>query len=194
MDYIDGLDTERLVKNDGALGVVRVAKLGGQLLLGLDHAHNLGMVHRDIKPSNILITEGNNREVCLLSDFGLARAFQNSPLFGVKMKADLERSVRFMAPEQFMNFKETPLAADLFSMAASFYYLLCTKYIHDYESLSFDQSVNTLKRDDALPLVRRRFDVPPEMANLIHLALNRFPHKRVASAALFRKELYKFIK
>ena len=179
-------------RNDGRGG--RVAKLASQLLLGLDHAHGLGLVHRDIKPSNILITEGNSREVCLLSNFGLARAFQNSPLFGVKMKADLERSVRFMAPEQFMNFKETPRSADIYSIAATLYYLLTTKYVHDYESLSFDQSVNALKRDEAIPLVRRRFDVPPEMATLIHQALSRFPQKRIACAATFRKEIYKFIR
>lgn len=193
-DYIEGIDAERLLKNDGAMGVVRVAKLGGQLLLGLDYAHGLGHVHRDIKPSNILITEGNNREVCLLSDFGLARTFQNSPLFGVKMKRDLECSVRFMAPEQFMNFKEMPMAVDIYSMGATLYNLLTTKFIHDFESLSFDQSVNKLKRDDAVPLIRRRFDIPAEMAILLHQALSRFPQKRVATAAVFRKELYKFIK
>jgi serine/threonine-protein kinase len=193
-DFVDGIDAQRLVRNDGALGVARVAKLGGQVLMALDYAHGLGFVHRDIKPSNLLVTEGNNRELCLLSDFGLARTFQNSPLFGVKMKSDLEQSVRFMAPEQFLNFKEAPLSVDIYSLGATLYYLLTGKYIHDFESLSFDQSVNKIKRDDAIPLVRRRYDVPPEMANLIHASINRFAQKRVATAAAFRKELYKFVK
>jgi eukaryotic-like serine/threonine-protein kinase len=193
-EYVKGLNCEDCLHADGPFGVVRLAKLGSQILQGLDYAHGLGHVHRDIKPSNIVITAENNREIAKLVDYGLARNFQNSPLYGVKRKSDLERSVRFMAPEQFQNFKEMPISVDIYSVAATFYYLLTGKYTHDFESLSFDQAVSKIKRDDAYNLSRRRMDVPGELANLIHLALNRFPQKRIATAAAFRKELYKFIK
>ncbi|CAK60742.1 unnamed protein product (macronuclear) [Paramecium tetraurelia] len=40
-----------------------------QLLVALDHMHNLGVLHRDIKPENIMF---RNSEELVLTDFGLA--------------------------------------------------------------------------------------------------------------------------
>ncbi|CAN1317448.1 Probable serine/threonine-protein kinase At1g54610 [Linum perenne] len=46
-----------------------------QLLLGLDHCHNRGVIHRDIKGSNLLI--GNNG-ILKIADFGLASIYDPS--------------------------------------------------------------------------------------------------------------------
>mmetsp|Transcript_100223 Transcript_100223/g.216184 ORF Transcript_100223/g.216184 Transcript_100223/m.216184 type:complete len:112 (+) Transcript_100223:517-852(+) len=46
-----------------------------QIVEGLNHIHNIGVVHRDLKPSNILI--GLNDEI-KIADFGLAQFSKNS--------------------------------------------------------------------------------------------------------------------
>ncbi len=54
MEYIEGTDLARLVKEKGPLTVAQACDYIRQAALGLQHAHEKGMVHRDIKPSNLL--------------------------------------------------------------------------------------------------------------------------------------------
>jgi eukaryotic-like serine/threonine-protein kinase len=54
MEYIEGTDLARLVKEQGPLAVAQACDYVHQAALGLAHAHEKGMVHRDIKPSNLL--------------------------------------------------------------------------------------------------------------------------------------------
>src|SRR5947208_9120142 len=71
MELIDGLDLTRLVREKGPLPVPDACDLIRQAALGLQHAHEMGLVHRDIKPSNMLVTRVG-RQVKLV-DLGLAR-------------------------------------------------------------------------------------------------------------------------
>lgn len=45
-----------------------------QLLCGLEHCHNHGVLHRDIKGANLLINNNGNLKI---ADFGLATFFQS---------------------------------------------------------------------------------------------------------------------
>ncbi len=54
-EQLDASPLERIVTQEGALGVEEVANLGGQLLLALDAAHRRGVIHGDVRPSNVLV-------------------------------------------------------------------------------------------------------------------------------------------
>lgn len=56
MEYVEGTDLSQMVKEEGPLPVSRACEFIRQAALGLQHAHECGMVHRDIKPSNLLVT------------------------------------------------------------------------------------------------------------------------------------------
>lgn len=50
-------------------------KLISDMISGLIHVHNTGIIHRDIKPENILIGMDNRAKI---ADFGLARTYKTS--------------------------------------------------------------------------------------------------------------------
>ena len=56
MEFVEGLDLARLVRDRGPLPVAEACGYARQVALGLQHAHERGMVHRDIKPQNLLRT------------------------------------------------------------------------------------------------------------------------------------------
>ena len=74
MEYIDGLDLNRLQKAVGQLSIANACELIRQTAIGLQYAHERGMVHRDIKPSNIMLASIGRVKIL---DLGLALLADN---------------------------------------------------------------------------------------------------------------------
>jgi serine/threonine protein kinase len=61
MEFVDGTDLAQLLKQtDGPLPVSLACGCARQTALGLQHAHERGLVHRDIKLSNLLLTKAGD--------------------------------------------------------------------------------------------------------------------------------------
>src|SRR5262245_31297668 len=56
MEFVEGIDLERLVQQNGPLTVPMACDYIRQAADGLHHAFERGMLHRDVKPSNLLVT------------------------------------------------------------------------------------------------------------------------------------------
>src|SRR5262245_33573160 len=55
MEYVDGIDLRKLIKQKGPLPILEACDYIRQTAQGLQHAHERGLVHRDIKPPNLLV-------------------------------------------------------------------------------------------------------------------------------------------
>src|SRR5262249_52298993 len=117
MEYVDGIDLTRMVKESGPLPVAHACEYIRQTALGLQHAHERGLIHRDIKPSNLLVTKVNGSPplgLVKILDMGLAR-LQNSG----EEASQLTRlgvvlgTPDFLAPEQAKNSSTVDIRADL---------------------------------------------------------------------------------
>src|SRR5262245_37394072 len=74
MEFAEGSDLGRLLKERGPLPVGQACEYVRQTALGLQHAFERGLVHRDIKPSNLLLTGGAaNGPTIKILDMGLSR-------------------------------------------------------------------------------------------------------------------------
>ena len=92
-----------------------VAALAADVLAGLGHAHEAGILHRDIKPGNILITESG---VAKLADFGIAKATEET--VDLTDSGAILGTVSYASPEQLSGGPLGP-ASDLYSLACVLY-------------------------------------------------------------------------
>ena len=80
MEYLEGMDLQRLVEKFGPLPPERTAFILGQVCGSLAEAHSRGIIHRDLKPSNIFLTElGGLYDFVKVLDFGLAKQMHPAP-------------------------------------------------------------------------------------------------------------------
>src|SRR5262245_59950932 len=70
MEYVEGRSLADLLHRKGPLPVAHACHFVRQAALGLQHAHEKGMVQRDLKPSNLMLTP---KGVVKVLDFGLAK-------------------------------------------------------------------------------------------------------------------------
>jgi serine/threonine-protein kinase len=188
MDYVAGTDAHALVRKEGPLAIGRAVRLTCQLLEALEYAHDRGFVHRDIKPANVLIAAANGGETAKLADFGLARVYQSSQWSGLTLSGEVGGTPSFMAPEQVLNFRDSPPSVDQYAAAATLYYLLTGNFVYDVPKemhLLYAMILN----DDPVAIRRRRAEVPAELEKVIHRALAREPGKRYRSVEGLRMSL-----
>jgi serine/threonine protein kinase len=191
MDYAPGTDAARLVRKSGPLSIPQAVRIARQALEGLDYAHARGFVHRDIKPHNILLTKVEGQVRVKVADFGLARIYQSSPMSGLTMMGEAGGSTHYMPPEQILDFRQAKPAADLYSLAATLYYLLTGKKIHDYPEGN-RQALMMILHEDPVPVRSRRGEIPEPLAEVIHRALAHYPDGRFPDAAAFGRSMGAF--
>ncbi len=175
-EYVPGMDLRRLVKSHGSLPIQQAAKIIMQAALGLNYAHEKGLVHRDVKPGNILVTPAGDAKVSDVGLAGFAKDLINDPRAG-----KIVGTTDYISPEQIRTPLEIQSASDIYSLGCTLYYAVCGKV-----PFPGGDATSKLRRHlEEDPWHPRRFaiDIPEDFADIIADMMEKNPLKRIANAA-----------
>ena len=161
MEYVAGGTLKQHTTFDRLLPLDRVVDILFKVCNALDYAHKMGVLHRDIKPSNILLCADGSIKV---SDFGSA-FLTNSDLTQI----DTVGTLPFMAPEHFRQSRPT-MQSDVYAVGVMAYQLLTG--ILPFTAKTSEELIYQKLEGEALPLEKRRQDIPQLLRFAVHRAMH----------------------
>ncbi len=154
LEYVEGANLFRLVKEQGPLPVARACNYVRQAATGLAYLHSRGIIHRDVKPANLILA--NDGTVKLL-DMGLVRFASSEDLSSVETDQELTQAgivigtVAYMSPEQALDTRSADQRSDIYSLGCTLFFLLTGRSLYHEET-----GMKTLlaHREQAVPSIR----------------------------------------
>ena len=196
-----GSVTDLMNNNRGKLDLYTATYIILQVLDGLIYASSVpllskiadgstkevkGIVHRDIKPGNILLSDTSYRPVVKIADFGLAKAFETAGKTIDTKRGQFGGSLRFMSRQQLENYRYAKPIVDVWSTAASYYYMITKNTPRDFREMS---DIATVQLCDPVPIQKRDPNIPKKLANVIDAALSEQPKTGIKKAFEFKKAI-----
>jgi hypothetical protein len=179
MEYLEGADLAHLVGSQGPLPIDDASDYARQAAIGLQHAHERGLVHRDVKPANFFLT-ARDRVIKLL-DLGLARADSAGEGGTLTQTGSVVGTPDYISPEQARNSHDVDIRADLYSLGCTLYYLLTGQPPFPGGTLTEKLLKHQL---DPAPHVRQlRAEVSPALDAVVHRLMAKRPPDRFATPA-----------
>jgi serine/threonine-protein kinase len=162
----------------------RVIDLTRQLLLGLEHAHTLGLIHRDLKPENVLVeTSLDGRQVPRIVDFGIAvlRDPDETTLDGRRLTTTgtVLGTPMYMSPEHARG-ERVDARTDLFSLGVIVYEMLAGT--PPFEGSAVEVMMLNIMQEPPSVATRANVDVDPLLEAFARKLMARTVEDRFASA------------
>jgi serine/threonine protein kinase len=179
MEYVDGTCLSEIVKKFGPMNVLRASHYIRHAAMGLQYAHQRGMIHRDVEPGNIII---DRRGTAKLLDMGLARFYRDDQdLLTIKYDdKNVLGTADYVAPEQTRNSRAIDVRADIYGLGAAFYFALAGH--PPFPDMSLAEKIIAHQTKQPRSLREIRPDVPQELARLIDKMMAKDPKDRFQTA------------
>ncbi len=193
MPFLSGEDLGSYLRrqNNTPLKVNEVLRISREIAVGLQKAHQRGLVHRDIKPGNLWIDFDNDQRIKIL-DFGLVNQFQlvneNQIAEPNRSPIPTEKLTRtgiplgtpwYMSPEQ-SNGASADSRSDLYSLGVVMYEMATGKL--PFQSDHLYNLLKAIWNDAPVPPSQINSQIPAELNTFLLKLLAKKPEDRPQSA------------
>ena len=185
MEMIHGKNLREYLRTEKKHAITDLVRIAQAILLGLEAAHQIGLVHRDLKPANVLLADNGDIK---LMDFGLAKPAKGDD--DLTQSGATVGSFRYMAPEQILN-QPIDERTDLYAFGILLYQMVTGKLPFDASAQGggeFEIMEKQVRESPVSPHELNR-SLPLEISDLILRLLAKNPDDRPASCALVHQEL-----
>jgi len=181
MEYLDGIDLDRLVREDGPQPAARAAHILRQVAGSLQEAHDAGIVHRDVKPANVILCRrGGSFDVAKVVDFGLVKDLQAGESVELTGANTITGTPLYLSPEAIRSPEEVGPSSDLYALGAVGYFLVVGK--PPFEGSLIEVCGHHLHTPPTPPSERLGRPVPGGLENTILRCLEKDRANRPRSA------------
>jgi serine/threonine protein kinase len=185
MEYVEGESLQQVIEKWAPIPPEFALAITYQILLGLEHAHNKGIVHRDIKPGNIMLTQYGRVKI---TDFGLAKLIQSN--IQETAANSILGTPLYMSPEQAFG-ESVDKRSDLFSLGTVLYEMLTGK-----QPFSGENYMGVIQNiiNKSVPSPKRfNVDIPQPIQAMLSRALSKNRDARFPDSTQFRKQIEKYL-
>ncbi|EYF08738.1 serine/threonine-protein kinase [Chondromyces apiculatus] len=193
MEYVRGVTLRQLIAQ-GPMPPMRAAKIARQIAVGLNAAHDMGIIHRDIKPLNVMVCpapgseDGERDEVVKVIDFGLARVPVDELRVGVEANHELTQAgvvmgtMAYLAPEAALGMRSIDKRSDLYALGVILYEMLSGK--HPFDAATPSEMFAKHRKAPVPPIEKRApgVRVPQTLETLARKLLEKDPEERNPNA------------
>lgn len=176
-EFVDGESLKDKLRREGALSIKEAVILTSQILAGVAHLHEHGIVHRDLSPANILLSANGTPKV---TDFGISTWYRQDAAV-----AEISGTLPYMSPEPFAREPLGPYS-DVFTVGAIFFEMLVGRRLMRWSSREaiIHNIINGDPVADTEPV-----DCDPILKNVLIRSLQRKVAQRYPSAREMKAEL-----
>ncbi len=200
MEFVEGVSLAHRCAEHGPLPVAEACSYTRQAALGLQHAHECGMVHRDIKPQNLMLTPGGQVKTPRPSWPGQCASIMEQPhqagallpAVGVSSSDSIQTNALtqigvvvgtpdYIAPEQAQDSHQADIRADIYSLGCTLYDMLAGHA--PFPEGNAVQKVKAHLHRTPPPLKTLRRDVPRELVRVVERMMAKDPAQRYQTPA-----------
>jgi serine/threonine protein kinase len=187
MAYIEGKSLAQFVRTK-PLTQRQAATLVRKIALGLQEAHQRGVIHRDLKPANVMI---DMRGEPIVMDFGLARRTgQNETR--LTRDGSAIGTPAYMPPEQISTTTENMgPRCDIYSLGVMLYELLTGRLPFTGDAMAMLAQILT---DDPPRPTSLQPDIDPALEGICLKAMAKKPEDRYASMGELAADLLEYLR
>ncbi|MBI3831666.1 MAG: protein kinase [Planctomycetes bacterium] len=184
MEFVDGQTIKRRLRKEGALNWEESVRIVLQIADALAYAWRHGIIHRDIKPDNIMMAKDGTAKLC---DLGLAKELHAAEESGLTQSGQAVGTPHYISPEQAKGRKDIDTRADIYSLGATLYHMVCGKVPFEETNST---AVMVMHVTDEAPSPREHnVEVPADLELAIAKAMAKDPKERYQEPAYFAEDL-----